>query len=165
VTTVGIDFDTRAVHLVRLGEDGAATYTRCELTGHDAFERLRSVRGAMPRSSFWDDVVAVAIEEPQGAQKATVAKLKAVQGAIVSCIPRATLVEPMVPARWRTGVGLPGNASKSAVQGFAMHHLLGNPPDTHRSMFRKAIAEWGQDACDAYCLALAVSRLVESEAA
>jgi hypothetical protein len=154
---VGCDFDTHAVHLVKVSEDGTAAYTRCELVGLDAFERTRHVRQAMPGASFWDDVVAVGIEEPQGAQKATVAKLKAVQGAILACIPRTTLVEPMVPARWRTAVGLPGGAVKAAV----LMHVWELLEATGQS----AAVDWPQDACDAYCLALAVSRLVETEAA
>jgi len=155
---VGIDFDTHAVHLVKLSEDGAATYTRCELVGLDAFERTRHVRQAMPGASYWDDVVAVGIEEPQGVQKATVSKLKAVQGAILACIPRATLVEPMVPARWRKVADLPGGASKEYVNLHVRSRI------TSRGNTAMNLIDWPQDACDAYCLALAVSRLVEEAA-
>ena len=153
MSCVGIDFDTHAVHLVKLEEDGTAIYLHAPLEGADAFERVRAVRGAMPSHSAWDDVVAVAIEEPQGTHKATVAKLKAVQGAIVACIPRATLVEPMVPARWRKAVGLHGHDTKTRVWGF-----------TAAKLGVGSIADWPQDACDSYCLALAVSTLWEKAA-
>lgn len=163
MTTAGIDFDTHAVHVVFLDEDGRASYHRYELSGHDAFERTRSVRSAMPTKGVWEDmgVYACAIEEPQGAQKATVAKLKAVQGAILACLPADLLVEPMVPARWRTAVGLKGNATKEDVA-----QLVGRQvwPDAPLPVV-PAPSTWPQDACDAYCLALAVSMLVETEAA
>lgn len=164
MTTAGIDFDTHAVHVVFLLEDGEAIYKRYGLDGHDAFERTRSVRRAMPTKGVWEDmgVVACAIEEPQGVQKATVAKLKAVQGAILACLPGDLLVEPMVPARWRTTVGLSGHASKDEVAAFARARA-GHPRPIGDTGFRaSALPE--QDACDAYCLALAVSTLWEKAA-
>jgi len=160
---VGIDFDTHAVHLVKLDEDSSAIYTRCELVGLDAFERTRHVRQTMPGSTFWNDVVACAIEEPQGVQKATVAKLKAVQGAVLACIPRDTLVEPMVPARWRTVVGLKGNATKAEVVARVGFLVMEARHDLWAATTTQL--DRSEDACDAYCLALAVSRLVETEAA
>lgn len=153
MASAGIDFSTHSIDVVFLLEDGEAVYKRYELEGHDAFERTRSVRRVMPTKGIWEDmgVVACAIEEPQGAQKATVAKLKAVQGAILACLPDDLLVEPMVPARWRTAVGLKGNADKGAVALFAAGR--GFMP-----------AEPRQDAYDAWCLALAVSKLWEKAA-
>lgn len=156
MTTAGIDFDTHAVHIVFLLEDGEAIYKRYDLDGHDAFERTRAVRGAMPTTGIWEDmgVVACAIEEPQGAQKATVAKLKAIQGAVLACLPADLLVEPMVPARWRTAVGLPGNCAKEDVAAFVRYEWANGYPAG-----RSARYDWPQDALDAWCLALAVSKL------
>jgi hypothetical protein len=172
----GIDMDTHAVHVVRLAEDGSATYDRFELSGSDAFERTRSIRDALPARSaaFWDDVEACAIEEPQGAQRATVAKLKAVQGAVLACLPSSLLVEPLVPARWRTVCGLSGRASKEKVMDFVKKRAGVYTSDYAHPHFQAGTIvlnfshesrTWPQDACDAYCLALAVSRLVQRAAA
>ena len=158
-TTAGIDFDTNAVHVVLLREDGSAEYHHFALTGQDAFERTRGVREAMPARDWWRDegVVACALEEPQGVQKATVAKLKAVQGAVLACLPADLLVEPWVPARWRREAGLGGGVNKEIVR-------LKVAADQFDSGRDWGMGEWPQDACDAYCLALAVSTLWEKAA-
>ncbi len=151
--TVGIDFDTHCVHCVLLPEEGHARYLPFRLEGQDAFERTRSVRDAMPSRSYWRDegVIALGIEEPQGISKSTVAKLKAVQGAVLACLPSYLLVHPMVPARWRAEVGLPGNATKEDV----FQYVRQDAP------LYGYCEEWPQDAFDAYCLALAVQKLTE----
>ncbi len=157
---VGIDFSTHAVDLVAIDEDtGTPTWTRCELTGSDAFERTRSVAAAMPPASFWSDVLAVGIEEPQGAQRATVAKLKAIQGAVLACIPRSIVVQPFQPAEWRRAVGLSGNTSKGAVNNYvnALRRAQSLPDFVE-------ILWWPQDACDAYCIARALEGRVEAVA-
>lgn len=143
MTWVGIDYDTFAVHLVRMPEDGQPTYHRLELEGKDAFSRLRRVSWEMPGPGFWEDVVAVGIEEPGG--KYVVAKLKGVQGAIVSCLPDDVTVVPYQAGLWRKNVGLKGNCTKDEVATWVYDQLDENPG-------------WPQDACDAYCLAVAVSK-------
>lgn len=158
----GIDFSTRSVDVVTVDEDtGAATWTTYPLSGADAFERTRNVADAIPgrHSVFWDDVVAVAIEEPQGAQKATVAKLKAIQGAVLACLPAQLLVHQLRPSEWRKAVGLPGNASKADVMRWALQDIVG---PTVTVLYPPYDVEFSQDACDAYCLALAVGTLVET---
>lgn len=175
-TWAGIDFDTHAVHVVLIPEEGPPVYERRELRGADAFERTRAVRDAMPSRGWWTDqgVVAVGIEEPQGVAKSTVAKLKAIQGAVLSGLPNSLLVQPLEPARWRKLVGLPGNASKGHVKTWVLGDLLQKHATREGDEFSVAGARttypaWidhhPQDAMDAYCLALAVSRLTEEVAA
>jgi hypothetical protein len=150
MTWVGIDYDTFAVHLVRVPEDDEArpTYHRLELEGEDAFTRLRQVSWEMPGPGFWEDVVAAGIEEPGG--KYVVGKLKGVQGAIIASLPDDLLVQAYQAGLWRALCGLPGNSSKQEVMSWVYHRLDENP-------------SWPQDACDAYCLAIAVSRQVTTK--
>lgn len=159
MTTAGIDFSTNAVDVVLLDESGAATWHHFPLTGSDAFDRSRAVRDALPArtSEFWDDVVACAIEEPAG--KLT-GRLFRVQGAILACLPPSLLVEKLMPSQWRKAVGLAGNCSKDEVMEYAHVRLaLGRVPLRLRSV--ADLLAWGPDACDAYCLALAVAGMVE----
>lgn len=153
-TFAGIDFDTHAVHLVLLDEEGAARYRCFTLEGTDALERTRAVRDAMPSRGWWADggVVAVGIELPFGPNKG---RLWPVFGAILSCLPRWLLVQPMTASGWRKHVGLAGNATKQDIYSFAREKAGSNVWLDH----------WPQDACDAFCLALAVSWLTEDLAA
>lgn len=150
----GIDFSTHAVDVVLLDEDtDAATWHRFPLEGQDAFERARYVRRAMwsPASSYWDDVLAVGIEDPRGYGAGS---LYRVQGAILACIPNSKLVQPWIPSAWRKAVGLAGNASKADV----FLHVARTSPG------RTAI-DWPQDACDAFCIALATRNKLERKQA
>jgi hypothetical protein len=142
---IGVDYDTFNVHLVRVGE-GVPTYHPINLAGDNAFDRLRQIPLLMPDAGFWQDVVAVGIEEPGG--KYVVGKLKAVQGAIVACLPPQLLVAPYQAGLWRRLCGLKGNATKQEVQAWVYHRLDENPG-------------WPQDAADAYCLAHAVAAQVQ----
>lgn len=151
----GVDFSSRFVDIVKLDETtDAATWHRFPLEGADAFDRARSVGLAVPgrAMSFWDDVLAVGIEEPQAhkrTSKAVMYGLYRVQGAVLACVPPGRLVQPFVPAEWRKAVGLKGNASKEAV----WYHAHG---------YRKrGSMNWPQDACDAYCIALATRSLLQ----
>lgn len=148
----GIDFSTRAVDVVLLDEDtDAATWHRFELAGADAFDRARSVRDAMPGSRYWDDVLAVGIEDPRGYGAGS---LYRIQGAILSRLPRRTLVHPLIPSSWRKTVGLPGNASKTDVAArVTVLRTAARPLDAPDD-------PWPQDACDAYCIALATRTLL-----
>jgi Holliday junction resolvasome RuvABC endonuclease subunit len=98
-------------------------------------------------SWFWEDILAVGIEEPTGRFKP--GSGFRVQGAVLVMIPRETLVRPIQPSAWRNLVGLPGNCSKGAVFDWVTTELCGRP----RS----------QDAADAYCMALATRTLVLNE--
>lgn len=100
-------------------------------------------------SRFWEDILAVGIEEPTGRFKP--GSGFRVQGAVLAMIPRDTLVRPIQPSAWRRLVGLPGNCSKEAVFEWVTAELGGRP----RS----------QDAADAFCMALATRALVLEEQA
>jgi hypothetical protein len=158
----GFDFDTHAVHLVLVDLDGLRTpwYHAFPLTGDDAFDRLRDVARVMPyRSSIlYDECVAFGIEEPQGRHKATVAKLKAVQGAIVASLPAHALVHPLEPARWRSLCGLKGNAPKDTVKFHSIWSWL--PPE---GAIEPEVDRWPQDAHDAHLIALATRRLLDQQ--
>lgn len=145
----GIDFDSHAVHVILKPEEGPAEYHRYELGKEGrAFDRARLVRDAMPSRSWWLDegVVAIGIEEPMRHRGGSQA-LMVIQGAILACLPPSLLVHPMMPNQWRKEVGLAGNATKFEVALFV------------RVCAGMENFEWPQDACDAYCLALAVQKL------
>lgn len=159
---VGIDFSTHAVDLCALDVDtGYATWTHVSLEGNDAFERTRAVRPRMqeilplafPGGSYWDDVVACAIEEPAGR---LTGRLFRIQGAILACLPRDLLLEKLMPSQWRKAVGLKGNATKEDVKDRAWESLA-----VMHSSQGWLSPDMPQDVWDAYCLALAVSTLWE----
>ena len=150
----GVDYDTKAIHVVLLPEEGPARYLPFVMHGHDAFERTRVVRDVMPARGWWEDegVIAIGIEEPMGQNTRP---LNRVQGSVIACLPSSLLVQPLMPHEWRRDIGLPGNASKE---------------DVHSYLFQDAAVidsdgEWPQDAFDAYALALAVQRRTEPVAA
>ena len=156
----GIDYSTRAVDIVTTD----VRWSHYDLCGDTAFDRTRSVRDALPArsSEFWDEVIAAGIEEPMARGKLSgslTPKLKAVQGAILACLPARLLVAPLTASEWRKAVGLPGNASKAAVAEWVALQYY----DIYRPL---EFLDWPQDACDAYCIARAVaSRVREGEPA
>ena len=155
MNVLGIDLSSWFVDCVKvsLEVDRAPEWHRFPLAGQDAFDRARSVRDAMPgRSSvFYDDVLAIGIENPQarGPAAQNIAALHRVVGAVLSCLPPHLLVHPLQPAAWRKLVGLKGNATKDQVAFFALNHEAGD-----------GFRDWPQDACDAYCIALATRALI-----
>jgi hypothetical protein len=154
VTIAGIDFSSRAVDIVLLDEDtDAASWHRFELQGQDAFDRARSVFAAMPGpySTFWDEILAVGIEQPRGNHG--VVHMARIQGAVLTCVPVAKLVQPWNPAGWRKTVGLSGNAPKEEVKAFAATRLIG----TGWTQWRQPAT---QDFFDAYCIALATRTML-----
>lgn len=151
--TAGCDYDTRAVYVVLFDEASESRALAFALDGDDAFERTRAVSRSLPPASWWDEagVVALGIEEPMAANpmmRQTIAKLKAIQGAVLACLPASLLVQPFNAGEWKKAVGLPGNATKAAVSRYVHEDERGDP-------------SWTQDVCDAYCLALAVRPLVQ----
>lgn len=153
VRIVGCDFSSKCIDLVALDVDSdRATWHRFALAGADAFDRARSVRAAMPGGSFWDDCLAVGIEQPRG--RFALVDLGRIQGAVLSCLPSSLLVQPWNPASWRTAVGLAGNAPKEAVSLAVLDWRV----QAETSAFSDP---WPQDACDAYCVALATRQLVQ----
>jgi hypothetical protein len=171
----GCDYSTRFVDIVLLDEDtDAATWHRFPLKGQDAFDRARSVHHCddgwpLMSSLGWEDVLAVGIEDPRGYGAGS---LYRVQGAILAAIPRGLLVHPLIPSQWRKTVGLPGNASKDQVSQFVVRHKLasiGDGRDTSHvplgALPMPHGVTWPQDACDAYCIALATRTLLKKVAA
>jgi Holliday junction resolvasome RuvABC endonuclease subunit len=157
VSVAGIDFSSHAVDVVLLDEDSdRATWHRVPLVGPSAFDRARMVRLLMLSqlgSAFWDDVLAVGIEQPRGNHG--VVHMARIQGAVLSCIPTDKLVHPLNPSEWRKAVGLSGNATKERVQ---LHVAQARPTGWVHT-------PWPFDACDAYCIALATRLLIETKTA
>jgi hypothetical protein len=149
MNVAGIDLSTYAIDVVKvpLDHDPEPVWHRFPLAGHDAFDRARTVRDAMPcRSSvFWDDVLAAGIEEPRGHSTGCIYR---VQGAILSCLPPHLLAHPLTPSAWRKLVGLNGNASKLDVARFS-DDLRQRPNE-----------DWPQDAHDAHLIAIATRTLI-----
>lgn len=154
----GIDFSSYTIDVVRVCLDDALPpeWHRFDLSGQDAFDRSRVIPETVPGrgSVFWDDVLAVGIEQPQmrGSSMAAAYSHYRVQGAVLACIPAATLVQPWLPSSWRKAVGLPGNAKKDAVRLHVHDDLRADP-------------FWSQDACDAYCIAIATRSAITLGAA
>lgn len=144
----GIDFSTHAVDVVLLDEDTLdAAWHRFLLEAFgDAFDRTRWVRDSMPSRSWWEDhgVIAVGIEDPRGYGAGS---LYRVQGAVLACLPTSLLVHPWIPSAWRKANGIPGNASKQAIEDHSLAiqpcEILAYAPD------------WPQDAHDAHLIARA----------
>lgn len=161
---VGCDFDTRAIHLVYLDENGEEPprYEYWALRGADAFTRTRDVRTVMHLCvGTLDDVIAFGIEHPAGTHGSQV--LMRVQGAILACLRSNLLVKDWPPGKWRKAVGLPGNASKAAVKAWVDSWVL--VMETPGTGGLRLVKGFPQDACDAYCIALATLQALEREAA
>ena len=153
MSIAGIDLSTFAVDIALVREPDEHLKPPAELhtfalEGFDAFERTRQVGMLLPgrNNSFWDEVVAVGIEEPAGRNPGFQFR---VQGAVLSMIPEWMLVEKFMPSEWRKKVGLPGNCTKETVFEWVTEQLGGRPAS--------------QDAADAYCIALATQRKMEEQ--
>ncbi|MES2360111.1 MAG: hypothetical protein V4529_17350 [Gemmatimonadota bacterium] len=156
----GIDVDTKAVHCVCIDEDDATTpvYFQWTLDGQDAWERVRSVKESMPPKSFWEDTIAVGLENPAGRAGTGLYAVIRTTGAVLACLPSSVLVQPWRPGEWRKANRLKGNATKAEVKTFADALLRRSTPDDR--------PEWPcQDAADAYLIALATRGAIETEAA
>lgn len=148
----GIDYSTHAIDVVLLDENGVEPpeWHRTELVGNNAFDRTRSIDNGVT-SAWWDDMLAIGIEDPRGFNAGA---LYRIQGAILANIPDRILVQPWVPSEWRKAVGLKGNAPKAEVKSAVITWAWAG-----------GSGEWPQDACDAYCIALATLRAIRVEAA
>lgn len=112
-----------------------------------AFDRARLVRDAVPDryAPIWSDVLAIGIEEPFGKGHLSTAAGYRVQGAVLACLPPATLVQPWAPASWKKAVGIGGGADKEKVAAWVMRQ-----ENKQRRSYGMT-----QDAADAYCVAWA----------
>ena len=152
----GIDFSSHQIDIVTLDENTNHathhTYT-LDTPGSDAFTRARQVRHAMPTTTFWDDTLAIGIEDPRGMSRRSDSVLYRIQGAILASIPPILLVQDWKPSSWRKQLGI-AQTGKQAPAEFALNHWQ-DPPGVV-----------SQDACDAYCIAYATrQRIVIEEAA
>lgn len=175
MNVAGIDFSSHFVDVVLVDHEGRQPprWHRYPLTGQDAFDRARSVADAMPgRSSvYWDNVLAVGIEHPAG--KFGTGPLLRIQGCVLAQIPARMLVKAWPPGSWRKAVGLPGNASKATVyQHVARHHRPGWTQElgpmfggTYAGAANTTALTWPQDACDAWCIALATRQAITQQEA
>jgi len=156
----GIDLSTHAIDVVTVPLEGAGApvWHRFPLEGPTSFDRARRVRDAMPArtSAFWDEVTEIGIEEPAGF---TASHAMRIQGGVLACLPPALKVTKWMPSQWRKAAGLKGNASKDDVAYLVHLHRLSwtRNGDTFQL--------WPQDACDAYCVALATRAAITIEAA
>lgn len=147
----GIDLSTHAVDIVTVPLEGTEppVWRRFELKGEDSFSRARTVRDAMCNrtSPFWDDILAVGIEDPAGHHGTN--HIYRIQGAVLQCLPSHVLVQQWRPAAWKKAVKLKGNANKAEV----MTEVLVLEPD--------AAYDWDNNACDAYMIALATRAVIQ----
>jgi hypothetical protein len=151
----GIDVSTYHLDFVFLHEEGPPEWQRITLIGDDSWERCRSVR--VP-SAWFEDTEAVGMEVAHGPSSG---QINRVVGAVLSRLPRELLVEQWPVNVWKKAVGLPGNCSKYAVREYVAFG-----PITGHSLHRlERLIDWPQDACDAYCIALATKQALKREAA
>lgn len=165
---LGIDYDTRAVHLCLLDDDtNAARYVQAPIATdprpdkNDAFEAARNVRKAVSDAIWvgqddaidgWASIWLVGIEDAFHNSHRTKVAQSRIQGAILASIPRWICVVPVPAYEWKIevlGKGH-GNASKETVAAWATAEL-GEANDS--------VVFGPQDALDAYCIARAVRTL------
>ena len=150
MSIAGIDFSSRAVHIVLLDDDtDDAMLHVFELHGATPFERARSLRRSFPTRGFWEDngVYLVGIEDPHSRANHTAKALGLAAGAIAGLLPNGLPVVQTVPAEWhRIFTGTAG-ASKETV---GLHA---------RAIWPDHPAEGDDNAWDAYGIAYAVRTL------
>lgn len=169
--SAGVDFDTRAVWVVRsserleLGE--SLTFPGVGISyenlradeiafgGRVPFDRgERALRelGVRLDPELWADLDVVGIEDPRATNpllRSTIGKMNRIFGAIVASIPRDVRVEALNAKEWRVAVGMKGSATKEEVydwavdNGFYLHDARTAP----------------QDLADAYAIMRAAERL------
>lgn len=132
MSVAGIDFSSRAVHLVLLDDDTnqAETYTYL-LRGDTPFERARSLRSTFPTRSWWDDrgVWLIGIEDPFSRSKGVAKALGLSAGAIAALLPYPLTIVQTAPHEWKRVFTGYASASKGLVEDQA-RKLWNNPPDT-----------------------------------
>lgn len=150
----GIDYSTTKINVVVLADEEQAVKPDARRWvfqippgSGDAFDRARVVKLIFPHLDFWErhEVAGVALEEPRGPGNGALLRI---QGALLACLPHDLLVQPLLPSQWRKHAGLAGNATKEQVREFVEERDW-------------RARNWSQDDCDAYCLALAMRKLVK----
>jgi hypothetical protein len=108
MNVAGFDLSSRFVDIVLLDENSdAATWTRIELEGENAFERARDASLKMPDASWYDDhgVFLCAIERPFVRRGQDVIRL--VQGCVLASLPRQLPVWEVSVSQWKKALGVP----------------------------------------------------------
>lgn len=150
MTVAGIDFSSRAVHIVLLDADTTDASLRVfAMLGSTPFERARSLRRVFPTRGFWEDngVYLVGIEDPHSRANHTAKALGLAAGAIAALLPNAMTVVQTAPSEWHRLFTGNASASKDEVAAHARQVWPEPPPD-------------GDDnAWDAYGIAWAVRTL------
>lgn len=150
MNVAGIDFSSRAVHIVLLEDDSDEASARVfELAGATPFERARSLRRIFPTRGFWEDngVYLVGIEDPHSRANHTAKALGLAAGAIAALLPNAMTVIQTPPSEWHRIFTGNASASKEIVEQHA-HAIWPDPP-----------AGADDNTWDAYGIAYAVRTL------
>lgn len=109
---------------------------------------LESARehGQLARLTFgsppFDRAVLAWIERPMGQHVREVANLMRTAGSIAAWIPPTCAVEEIAPQDWKRLVGLPGNASKEAVQAWCRGEGFDPASEHEADAYAIARAAW-----------------------
>lgn len=106
---LGIDLSSHAVDLVLVDEnEDRANWSRIELEGKTAFDRLRAVNALMPQPGWYDThgVYLIAVEMPESRMRPSLRAQLPVFGAVVAALPDDLEVWSVAPADWKRAYGL-----------------------------------------------------------
>lgn len=143
----GIDFDTAAIHVVRLELDSDhARYDRIRLDvgPGDYNERARRIPDLIPARDAWRDsgVALIALEDPKGQTFRGSIPLAVIRGALLAALPRQhqtplLLVPTQEWKKWSLGAGKPGkgNAAKELVAGWARRNWPDLPDNADQNAY------------------------------
>ena len=146
----GVDFSSRAIHLVLLDDDtDTAEGHVIELVGRTPFERARSALWFFPPRSWFEDkgVWLLGIEDPHSRANHTAKALGLAAGAIAALLPRELVVIQTPPAEWKRLFTGDAHAAKEIV-GLHARAIWPEPP-----------AKADDNTWDAYGIAWAVRSL------
>ncbi len=167
MTALGIDVDTRSLHLCLLNDDtNEGRYLRVPLVADkppkEPFrcDDVRGLREVLNETIFevapywgfdgWDSIRLVAVENPHLRQVANVHKYGLVIGALLAAIPGRVPVRLLAPSEWHKAFLEKGNARK------------GEPPIKQQAWVRAAELGFHSDdmnATDAFGIAWAARSL------
>lgn len=145
----GIDYSSKAVHLVQLDENtNHATDLDIWLIGDTPFDRARQLQQKFPRAYWWENTYLVGLEEPFSRGHAVTKALALMAGAIAALLPPELPVVVTPPKEWK-------------------RHLTGNPDASKELVRMRALSIWpdapvvdvAQDTYDAYGIAYAVREM------
>ncbi len=146
MTVLGIDVDTRSLHLCLLNDDtNQGRYLHVPLVADKppkepfSFDDVRGLREVLNETIFeiapywgfegWDSIRLVAVENPHLRQVANVHKYGLVIGALLAAVPSRVPVRLLAPAVWHQAFLGKGNARKGEqpvkTQAWVRAHELG----------------------------------------